>query len=173
MVYRASSRHHPSTLHPPPTPPFSGICYLQSQLHGTKWTVSPICPSSHALLYFLPSHSVGPSRGANLLATWLLHGVGSAGNKQTKKHQQNNTNPIRCWKALRRSDVPCNLHRLADASFSSTRVCLRELQSCLGWRAKVSAAHWTSAEDNAPILPLPLWNKPIISPIVCSQLWAA
>lgn len=83
MVYRAFNRRYPFT--PLPTPLFSGICYLQSQLHGTKCTISPICPSSHALLYFLPSHSVGPSRQANLLPTWLLHRVGSAGNKQMKK----------------------------------------------------------------------------------------
>lgn len=167
-VYRASNRH-PLTPPSHSTPPFSGICYLRLQLHGTKCTISPICPPSHALLYFPPSHSVGPSRGANLLPTWLQHRVGRAGKKNSK------TKPT--LSVLGRGCTAAMCHAICmdwlTLAFSSTRVCLHELQSCLGCRAKVSAAHWTSAEDNAPILPLPLWNKPIISSIVCSQLWAA
>lgn len=107
-VYRASNHHH----HPHPAFLWHMLSAVAAAWHQVH-TISPICPSSHALLYFLPSHSVRPSRGANLLPTWLLHRVGSAGNKKTTK--QNKTNPIRSWKRLRRSDVPCNLHGLADA----------------------------------------------------------
>lgn len=66
MVHRASVRPHP----------FPGICYLQSQLHGTDNKIDHICPSSHALLYFHASHSLGPSGGTNLLRTWPLHSTG-------------------------------------------------------------------------------------------------
>lgn len=57
--------------------PFPGICYLQPQLHGIKNRISPICWSSHALLYFHASHTPKlPNGGANLLQTWLLDSSG-------------------------------------------------------------------------------------------------
>lgn len=114
MLYRAS-------VYPPApsTSPFPGICYLQSQLHGTKCRISPICPSSHALLYFRPTHSRGPSGGANLLRTWLLHSVGSKGKKKTKTLSV----PGRGCAALMCHAICMDWLTVA---FSSTSVCLHE-----------------------------------------------
>lgn len=164
-VYRASNPPHP---HPHP-PPFSGICYLQSQLHGTKCTQYP--PSAHPVMHSFISFPLilwDPAEGL----TCYQHGCCTGLAAQETKKQQHKTKPTLSVPGRGCAAPMC--HAICTdwltLAFSSTCVCLRELQSCLGRRAKVCAAHWTSAEDNAPILPLPLWNKPIISPIVCSQL---
>lgn len=160
MLYRASVY--------PPTSPFPGIRYLQSQLHGTKCRISPICPSSHALLYFHPSHSRGPSGGANLLRTWLLHSVGSS-KKKNKKCFPFLEEAALHWCAMQSAWTGWRLP-LVPLLFAYMNSPPSLTTSCLRWHAKVSTARWMSAEDNAPKLPVPLWNKPIISSIVCSQL---
>lgn len=138
-------------------PPFPSICYLQSQLHGTKYRISPICRSSHALLYSRPSHSLGPSGGANLLWTWLLHSVGK---KQTLSIPGRGCAALMChaicmdWLMVALSSTPSCLHEQSPRG-NACQCSHYPLNGRWGYCARIAGA---------------LWNTPIICSIVCHQL---